>query len=98
MGNSNVDPLDLRPLPGSEREPVRSLAMAAAAAPGDEVDPDEKIEVTLVLRRRGEVPESALTSPLSQEELATLYGADPADVDLVTSTLAGLGARVVDLD
>lgn len=97
MNNSKLDSLDLRPLPGSEREPVRSRPRAAATDAG-QVDPDATIEVTLVLRRRGNVPESALSSPLSHDELAARYGADPTDVDLVTSTLADLGARVVDID
>lgn len=98
MSNSNPDSLDLRPLPGSEREPVRSLGRAAAAPSGDEVDPAARIEVTLVLRRREEVPESALLSPLTREELTSRYGAEPKDVDLVTSTLADFGAQVVDID
>jgi kumamolisin len=96
MNNSNLDSLELRPLPGSEREPVQSRGRAGAA-PG-EVDPDANIEVTVVLRRRGNVPESALTSPHSHEDLLARYGADPADVDLVTSTLTDLGAQVVDID
>lgn len=46
--------------------------------------PDETIRLTLILRRRAEAPEpDALDAHLSHEELANLYGADPADVRAV---------------
>src|SRR5271165_6125344 len=66
-------------LAGSER---RSLPGVTETAP---LDPSERAEVTLVLRRRAELPEEIVTGPtvLSGAELAERYGADPADVDLV---------------
>jgi kumamolisin len=85
--------LELRPLPGSEREPVRGMVPAATAVP-----PDERIEATLILRRRAEVPDEALTAPLPQPEFAARYGASPADLDLVTGTLKRLGARILEAD
>jgi kumamolisin len=85
---------DRVPLPGSER-PATGVRPAAASVP-----PDETIEITVVLRRRAEVPESALSrvTPLSRDEFARTYGADPADVDLVTRTLTESGAEVVEVD
>ncbi len=89
----NTEPLDLRPLPGSERPAARG-AIAASAA----LSQDSPIEATLVLRRRAEVPESALDERLSREELAQRYGADPADVATVVSTVIALGAEVLESD
>ena len=86
--------VDRVPLPGSER-PALGVRPAVASVPVDEA-----IEITVVLRRRAEIPESALSrgTPLSRDELAQTYGADPADVDLVTRTLTAAGAEVVDVD
>ena len=82
------------PLPGSERT-APGVRQAAVAVPTDET-----IEITVVLRRRAEVPESALTraTPLSRDEFARTYGADPADVDLTTRTLTAAGAAIVGVD
>jgi kumamolisin len=85
--------LDLRPLPGSERSPAPDAT--AAEAP---LDPAATIEVTLVVRRRQPVPDEALTSTIPRAAFASLYGADPADLTLVTDTLNGLGARVIEAD
>jgi kumamolisin len=85
--------LDLQPLPGSERPPAPEAAAAPAA-----LDPDSPIAVTLVLRRRAEVPDEAFSSPLPPAEFAARYGADPADVELVTRTMTALGAQVVEAD
>jgi kumamolisin len=80
-------------LPGSER----------AAAPGAEyvgaVDPDEQVELTLVLRRRGELAESVVhAGVLTSAELAQSYGADPADVDRVRAVITSAGAEVLAVD
>ncbi len=74
---------------GSSRPP---LPGAESLGP---VDPDERIEATLVLRRRAPLPEQARLSPA---ELAAAHGADPADVHLVTTTLATAGIDVVETD
>ena len=91
-------PLDLRALPGSERP-----AASGVRAAGVPLDPAAGVEVTLVLRRRGplEVPDRdahGLAAPLTREQLAATGGADPADVELVTATLTGLGVQVVSAD
>ena len=85
---------DRVPLPGSERT-APGVRQPAASVPADET-----IEITVVLRRRAEVPESALSraTPLSRDEFARTYGADPADVDLATRTLTAAGAKIVGVD
>ena len=76
-------------LPGSERAPL------AEASPAGQLDTSERAEVTLVLRRRADIPAEIVEGPtvLTHDELAERYGADPADVDLVRQTLTGLGLR-----
>ena len=75
-------------LPGSERSP---LPAAESAGP---VDGSERIEITLVTRRRAELPRTASGAPvrMTREELEQGYGTDPADLDL---RLAGLGPDVI---
>src|SRR4051794_30866424 len=85
------DEADRRPVPGSDRAPVPGSAKV-----GD-LSPSEQIQVTLVLRRIAEPPED-LPSPISKEELAEKYGADPADVRAVTAAVTAAGAQVVSAD
>ena len=77
-------------LAGSERAP---LPHAMEAGP---LDASRRAEVTLVLRRRAELPEEIVVGPtvLSGDELAGRYGADPADVDLVRRELSSRGLEV----
>ncbi|HJQ03220.1 MAG TPA: S53 family peptidase [Jatrophihabitans sp.] len=86
------DPLDLRPLPGSERAPAPGLTSYGA------VPPDTEITVTLVLRRQAPVPQDLLSNPISPEDFANRYGASTSDLDVVTQTLTGLGAHVTSVD
>ncbi|HTX28955.1 MAG TPA: S53 family peptidase [Streptosporangiaceae bacterium] len=87
------EPGSLVQLPGSERA---ALPGAKAAGP---LDTTARAEVTLVLRRRAELPDEVVAGPgvLTSDELAERYGADPADVALVTQTLEGLGLQVTDV-
>jgi kumamolisin len=80
-------------LPGSERAP---LPGATAAGP---LDTSARAEVTLVLRRRAELPEGVITGPgaLTSDELAERYGADPADVALVTQAMQSRGLEVTEV-
>ncbi len=80
-------------LPGSERAPL------ARVAPAGQLDSSERAEVTLVLRRRADIPADIVEGPtvLTHDELAERYGADPADVDLVRQTLTGLGLEVTEV-
>ena len=77
-------------LPGSERAPL------AEARPAGQLDTSERAEVTLVLRRRAEIPADIVAGPtvLTSDELAERYGADPGDVDLVRQTLTTSGLAV----
>ncbi len=77
-------------LPGSERAPL------AEARPAGQLDTSERAEVTLVLRRRADIPAEIVEGPtvLTRDELAERYGADPADVDLVRQTLTALGLAI----
>jgi kumamolisin len=77
-------------LSGSERT---SLPDVTDIAP---LDTSQRAEVTVVLRRRAELPEEIVVGPtvLSSDELAEQYGADPADVDLVSRELSGRGLEV----
>jgi kumamolisin len=58
----------------------------------------QTIVATLVLRRRNEIPQAALGAPVPRDVFAANYGADPDDIDLVTSTLTALGADVIEVD
>src|SRR5947208_6906865 len=80
------------PLPGSDRGPAPD---ASAAAP---LDPNEEISITLILRRRNPLPEEAMTEPIPRERFIAEYGADPADIELVTNTLTEFGIRIDQAD
>jgi len=84
----------LVPLPGSKR-----TAPADARAVGT-VDDSERIEVTLVLRRRAEIPDDLVEGPstITQQELAERYGANPADIELVQRTAQEHGLTVAEAD
>ena len=77
-------------LAGSERA---SIPEVTAAGP---LDTSRRAEVTVVIRRRAEIPVEIVAGPtvLTSDELAERYGADPADVDLVRRTLTGLGLEI----
>lgn len=83
---------ELVPLPGSER------AELPGVQPSGTLDPNETITVTLVLRRREEVPAELITGPqtITSADLAGQYGASPADVELVTTALGRHGLRVTE--
>jgi kumamolisin len=77
-------------LAGSERA---SLPDVTETAP---LNTQERAEITVVLRRRAELPAEIVEGPtvLSHAELAAGYGADPADVDLVSRELTSRGLEV----
>jgi kumamolisin len=80
-------------LPGSSRAPISGAQQLGP------VDPNERIELTLVLRRRAELTDDILAAgPLSQQELAERYGADPTDVEAVRAEVASVGGEVLDVD
>jgi len=71
-------------------------APLAGARPAGPLDTSERAELTLVLRRRADLPAGLVAGPtvLTSGELAERYGADPADTELVRQTLTGLGLAV----
>ena len=77
-------------LPGSERAPLEG------AAPMGQIDPSERAELTLVLRRRAGLPADIVAGPtvLTGDELAGSYGAGPADVETVRQSLTSRGLRI----
>lgn len=79
------------PLAGSERPPAPGLRSAKPA------DPTERMEVTVVLRRRAPLPEQP-SGHLTREALAEGHGASDADLKLATDTFTRLGADVVSTD
>ena len=86
MNDQNVS------LPGSFRKPVPAAQIVGP------VDAGTPIEVTLVLRRRAPLPDQAATGVISGPDLAAQFGADPADVDMVSTTVTQAGARVIERD
>jgi len=80
---------DLVPLPGSAR---------AAYGPAQQGIPaDDRIQATLVVRRRTDA-EPPVDRRLTRDELAATYGASPDDITLITQTLAAHGIDVVASD
>jgi kumamolisin len=82
------------PLPGSERLPLPDVG------DGEPLDQKTPVEVTLVLRRRSELPAEYIRGPttLTREQLAAEYGADRADIAHVRDVLSGNGLTVVSTD
>ena len=82
------------PLPGSERGPLPEAEQAGA------VDGAQRIEVTLVTRRRAALPRELVEGPgtLTRDELAQQHGTDPADIERVRTVLAGYGLEVTEAD
>jgi kumamolisin len=76
----------LVPLAGSHREPL------PGAVPAGPVDPQQRIELTVVTRRAASLPRSADGVParISRTELRDRYGSDPADHELIASVLTSL--------
>jgi kumamolisin len=90
----NITPLDLVPLAGSERPKAPGLRPASVP-----LNQKATVTATVVLRRRGEMTtEDATGSRLTTDQLGALFGADPADVAVVTSTFRGLGLKILSTD
>lgn len=83
-----------RPLAGSTRAAAPRARDAVPLAAGTTV------EVTLVLRRRADLPSDVVTSAqnLSRADLGDRFGADPADVETVRSVVEGAGLTVQSVD
>lgn len=85
---------DFVSLPGSARTELTGTTVIAP------VDPAEYLEVTLILRRRAELPAGLVQGPdtISRDQLARGYGADPADTALVHEIMAASGLEVLETD
>src|SRR4051794_26801755 len=90
--NPDAAPLDLRPLPGSERAPAATFT--AAAVP---LAPDDTLAATVVLRRRAEgeigaapADVAAVTETLSGLGLQILAADEPSRRVRVAGTVAQL--------
>src|SRR5499427_7738994 len=83
------------PLPGSERTPL-----AGAEDTARQLDDSERIEVTLITRRREALPAEYVTGPatLSRDQLEAQHGTDPADVALIRGALGRFGIEVTAAD
>ena len=84
---------ELVPLSGSER----SELPAATPAPAP-LNENQVITVTVLLRRRAEVPEALVQGPatVTTAELGERYGADPADATLAADVLGRYGLTVTE--
>src|SRR5580692_4102520 len=84
---------DLVPLPGSERSELPGATPVQAGR-----DDSQVITVTVLLRRRAQVPTELVEGPetISASELGERYGADPADAQLVSEVLGSYGLTVTE--
>jgi kumamolisin len=80
----------------------RSASIARTDATVLDTPPDmaEVVQLVLLVRRREEIPDSLVTGlvAITRDELAQKYGADPADIRLVSDIMEGCGLRVVSAD
>jgi kumamolisin len=85
---------ELVPLAGSERTELPDVQ------PAGTLDTDAEVTVTLMLRRRADIPSELITGPrtISRAELAERYGASPNDIELATTTLQRNWLRVTEVD
>jgi len=84
----------LVPLHGSTRDATADARTVRT------VDESESIDLTLVLRRRAEIPDGLVEGPrtFSRQELAERFGAVPADIELISRTAREHGLDVTDVD
>jgi kumamolisin len=60
-------------------------------------DPDERVEVSIIVKPRRPLDElQARAQPMSREEFAAAYGADPEDLRRVEDFARGRGLEVVE--
>jgi kumamolisin len=78
-----------------QRVPIAGSERRAVAQPGEPVSGSQRAAVTVVLRRRADLPSvESLDSPLSSEALADGFGAEPADIATASEVLEAAGLRV----
>lgn len=83
-------------LPGSSKSALKGSTAVGA------VQPDERIEVTIRIRRRESTPDAerarAAGEPLSHDQFRDLFGADPADVAQIENFADRYGLTVLEAD
>src|SRR5215472_1658795 len=86
-------------LPGSERKPMPGATKSGT------IDPNEQMQVTLILRPRpAERTQPSLEAlvasgqRITREQLAASYGANPADVKEVRAFAAATGLAVAEVN
>lgn len=77
-------------LAGSDRGPLTGVEALGPA------DPGQRLDVTVVLRRRAELPEEFGGGPLTADEFS--YGADPEDIALLRRLAAEAGLDATNAD
>jgi kumamolisin len=84
---------DLVPLSGSDRSELAGATPAPAP-----LDENQVITVTVLLRRRADIPASLVQGPetVSPTQLGDEYGADPADAQLAAEVLGEYGLTVTE--
>jgi kumamolisin len=84
---------DLVPLSGSERGQISGATPAPAS-----LDDSQVITVTVLLRRRAELPASLVEGQqtISSDQLGQQYGADPGDAQLAADVLGQYGLTVTE--
>lgn len=89
-----MDQTDRVLLAGSERSAAPGARVLGA------VRDDEAVQVTVVLRRKSELPIDVLEGKrqLSRDELRAGYGADPGELRQVVELLEAAGAQVLEQD
>jgi len=82
------------PLPGSERT---ALPSAADAGP---VNGAQRIEITLIIRRRAPLPRALVegAATITRDELAEQHGIDPADMESLRAAMAAHGLAITEAD
>ncbi|AMM21928.1 peptidase S53 [Frondihabitans sp. PAMC 28766] len=91
---SPLDHLELVPLAGSEKPTAPGVQPAEAA-----LGSDTTVQATLVLRRAAPVDAAtAATTVADPDAYVRDHGAAAADLELVTSTLTGLGLTILESD
>src|SRR5690349_7103454 len=79
------------PLPGSERTPL-----TGAEETVQQLDDSQRIEVTLITRRREALPGKYVTGPatLTRDQLEEQRATDPANIELIRDVLGQFGIQV----
>jgi kumamolisin len=79
-------------VPGSDRAAPADSSLIGVA------DPKEQLSVTVVVRRRIPASPPPESRPISRDQFAGLYGADPADVSQIEQFAADHDLTVVQID